>query len=139
MRIFCALALYLLLSTACSSVKNVQARQPKTIDPDADSVIVSRDDDSPLAWESLFRRVPGVQVRGQYPDLSLLIRGAKSMQNSTEPLFVLEGVPLGRNFRDLAQAANPNEIASIKVLKGTAAGLYGARGANGVIVVRLKE
>ena len=139
MRTLCVFAFLALLFSSCSSVQKTTAGEPTTIDPEADTIIASNDDDSPQAWESLFRRVPGLQVRGNFPDLSLLIRGAKSLQASTEPLFVLEGVPLGRNFRDLAQAANPNEVKSIKVLKGTSASLYGARGANGVIVVRLKQ
>lgn len=68
-----------------------------------------------------------------------MIRGSESFYLSTEPLFVLEGVPLGTNFLSLDEAATPADVASIRVLKGSDASMYGVRGANGVIEVTLKN
>merc|ERR1711959_659077 len=68
---------------------------------------------------------------------TVVIRGIGSINGSIEPLYVIDGVPQnGDNFRSL----NPNEIASISVLKDAGAtAIYGNRGANGVIIVETKR
>lgn len=65
------------------------------------------------------------------------IRGVGSVNGETEPLFIIDGTPVdGDNFRSL----NPNEIATISVLKDAGAtAIYGNRGANGVIVIETKK
>ena len=65
------------------------------------------------------------------------IRGVGSVNGETEPLFIIDGTPVdGDNFRSL----NPNEIATISVLKDAGAtAIYGNRGANGVIVIETKQ
>lgn len=83
--------------------------------------------------------VPGLQSvssAGQPgSDASLYIRGIGSVNASTSPLYVVDGVP----------GANPNQISgkdiqSISILKdATASALYGSRGANGVIVITTKS
>ncbi len=61
------------------------------------------------------------------------LRGKTSLNSNTEPLFVIDGVPVeGDKFRSL----NPEDIKSIKTLKDTAGtSIYGNRGANGVIAI----
>ncbi|MCG2610607.1 SusC/RagA family TonB-linked outer membrane protein [Flavobacterium sp. SM15] len=68
---------------------------------------------------------------------TVIIRGAGSVTGNTDPLYVIDGMPTnGDNFRTL----NPNDIESTTVLKDAAAtGIYGNRGANGVIVVKTKR
>lgn len=65
------------------------------------------------------------------------LRGVTSINGNTEPLFIIDGAPVDQdNFRSL----NPNEIASISVLKDAGAtAIYGNRGANGVIVIKTKQ
>jgi len=65
-----------------------------------------------------------------------LIRGVSSINGSTEPLIVIDGIPSGQTvFRSI----NPNDIESVTVLKdGAATSIYGNRGAGGVIVVKTK-
>ena len=66
---------------------------------------------------------------------SALIRGKSSVQLPTEPLYVVNGVPT-EDF----SSVNPDDIADITVLKdAAAAAIWGARAANGVIVVTTKE
>lgn len=72
--------------------------------------------------------VPGVQVNGN----SIRIQGASSLMLSTEPLFVVDGVPVGT-----VDDIQPVMVKSIQVLKGSAASIYGSRGANGVILINL--
>ena len=72
--------------------------------------------------------VPGVQVNGT----SIIIQGASSLTLSTEPLFVVDGIVV--NSIDYI---SPISVKSIEILKGSAASIYGSRGANGVILIRL--
>ncbi|MEO1256775.1 MAG: TonB-dependent receptor plug domain-containing protein, partial [Bacteroidota bacterium] len=67
---------------------------------------------------------------------TIRIRGISSINGDTEPLFIIDGTPVDQdNFRSL----NPNDIASVSVLKDAGAtAIYGNRGANGVIVIETK-
>jgi TonB-linked SusC/RagA family outer membrane protein len=75
------------------------------------------------------------------------IRGVGSFNASSEPLYVLDGVPItAGDYTQAAQTANilstldSRDIESISVLKdATAAGLYGSRAANGVIMITTKK
>jgi TonB-dependent SusC/RagA subfamily outer membrane receptor len=80
-------------------------------------------------YEMLAGKIPGVQVNGK----SIRIQGASSFMLSTEPLFVVDGVIVPS-----IEFVSPSEVNSIEVLKGASAGIYGSRGANGVILIRLK-
>ncbi|MEG1290577.1 MAG: TonB-dependent receptor, partial [Bacteroidales bacterium] len=67
---------------------------------------------------------------------SVVIRGFGSLNASNEPLYVLDGVPYDGNLN----AINPNDIESMTIIKDASAGaLYGARGANGVIIINTKK
>lgn len=71
---------------------------------------------------------PGAEIR-------VLIRGVSTINASTNPLYVVDGVVM-EEFRLL----NPNDIEHIEVLKdASSAAIYGARGANGVILVTTKR
>lgn len=69
--------------------------------------------------------------------IDVIIRGVGSLNASTEPLYVIDGVPLTQSFfRNL----NQNDIETVSVLKDAAAtSIYGNRGANGVIVITTKR
>ena len=68
---------------------------------------------------------------------SIRIRGNRSINASNEPLYVIDGIPLSASE---VSAINPNDIASIEVLKdASATAIYGSRGANGVILITYKE
>ena len=67
---------------------------------------------------------------------TISIRGFGSITANSEPLYVVDGVAYGGSIN----AINPEDIESITVLKDASAGaLYGARGANGVIVINTKR
>lgn len=65
------------------------------------------------------------------------LRGVGSISGSTEPLFIIDGVPVDEdNFRSL----NPNDIESLSVLKDAGAtSIYGNRGANGVVLIKTRR
>lgn len=68
-------------------------------------------------------------------DVSILIRGAGSF-GSTEPLYIVDGAVSNNGMN----ALNPNDIASIEILKdGSAAAIYGSRAANGVVLITTKN
>lgn len=70
-------------------------------------------------------------------DSTILLRGVGSINGNVEPLFIIDGIPVDEdNFRNI----NPNDIATINVLKDAAAtAIYGNRGAQGVIVITTKR
>ena len=67
---------------------------------------------------------------------SIQIRGTGSINASSNPLYVVDGIPFDGNLSSI----NPNDIESLTVLKdASAAALYGARAANGVIMITTKR
>ena len=68
-------------------------------------------------------------------DLKIRVRGGTSLTQSSDPLYIVDGFPVS-SIADIS----PNDIASMDVLKDAAAtAIYGAQGANGVIVITTKE
>ena len=90
---------------------------------------------------ALVGNVPGLQMRGSSgaPGASagaMNIRGISSMYAGTDPLIIVDGAPYSANLSNIAQS----DIESVTVLKDAAsAALYGARGANGVILITTKK
>jgi TonB-linked SusC/RagA family outer membrane protein len=72
--------------------------------------------------------------------LDIQIRGLKSLTASNKPLYVIDGLPLAPGAEDIMGEINPNDIESIDILKDAASSaIYGARGANGVVLVTTKR
>ena len=84
---------------------------------------------------------PGVQVISSSGDPassgpSIRIRGIGSMSASNAPLYIVDGMPYDGNISDI----NPSAVESMSVLKDAAASaIYGARGANGVVLITTKS
>ena len=109
--------------------------------------------------QALLGRAAGVQVvssSGQPGAGTMVrIRGGNSISAGNDPLYVIDGVPvttdlqagvpgtiLGEGMRGLnpISALNPNDVESIEVLKDASAGaIYGARAANGVVLITTKH
>jgi TonB-linked SusC/RagA family outer membrane protein len=102
---------------------------------------------------ALSGKVAGVQISqmggGVGSSVSMIIRGASSLNGDNQPLFVIDGVPvankLGNGFggADMGNPIsdiNPNDIANVSILKGaSAAALYGSRAGNGVVLITTKS
>lgn len=107
---------------------------------------------------SLSGRVAGVQITNGSSTLGgstrVTIRGESSLNiNANQPLFVVDGIPISNNivgssgsgglevdYGNSAGEINPDDIASMTVLKGpAAAALYGSRAANGAILITTKS
>lgn len=81
------------------------------------------------------RRIPGVQVTGQGASARVTIRGINTILGDPTPLFVIDGVRVGRNFDRVYTFVNMHNVTSIEVLKGPEASTYGVEGGNGVIII----
>jgi TonB-linked SusC/RagA family outer membrane protein len=91
------------------------------------------------AAQALQGKIPGVTVTAQdgRPDagMSVRVRGGSSISNSNEPLYIVDGFPV-QNINDIPAS----QIETIDVLKdASSAAIYGARGANGVVIVTTKS
>jgi TonB-linked SusC/RagA family outer membrane protein len=92
------------------------------------------------ARQALQGRAAGVDVvqPGSKPGAGpqIRIRGRRSFNASNDPLYVVDGIPLSSGIDDI----NPNDITSMEVLKdASATAIYGARGANGVVIITTKR
>jgi TonB-linked SusC/RagA family outer membrane protein len=101
-------------------------------------------------------KVAGVQINnlgGVGSSTRVVIRGVRSLTGSNQPLYVIDGVPIGNdaigtgdnlnNGVDAGNRANdinPDDVESMNILKGPAAvALYGSRAANGAIIITTKS
>lgn len=103
---------------------------------------------APSLNQALAGRIAGVQVNvnsgrpgGQ---TNVRVRGFSSINTSNNPLYIVDGIALPQSTQSQNSNSidfiNPNDIASVEVLKdASATAIYGARGANGVILVTTKR
>ena len=105
---------------------------------------------------SLTGRAAGVEIRksssGAGGSTRIVLRGNKSLSGNSEPLIVIDGVPMvnnkggqpgmwgGIDEGDVLSQINPDDIESVNILKGANASiLYGSQGANGVVLITTKS
>lgn len=107
----------------------------------------------PNLLNAMSGKVAGVQVSQMGgttgSSVKVIIRGATSLNNDNQPLFVIDGVPVANQLNngfsnaDMGNAIsdlNPDDIANISILKGpSAAALYGSRAGNGVVLITTKS
>ncbi|WKN44777.1 SusC/RagA family TonB-linked outer membrane protein [Tunicatimonas pelagia] len=98
--------------------------------------------------QQLAGRIPGVQVNvnSGRPGgrTNIRVRGFSSINSTNNPLYVVDGVQLPMNnqaqFSQAIDYINPNDIVSVEVLKdASSTAIYGARGANGVILITTRK
>jgi TonB-linked SusC/RagA family outer membrane protein len=92
--------------------------------------------------QALQGRVAGVfisQPARPTDDASIKIRGINTINGSTDPIYVIDGMVMDNSFSGF-NAVNLNDVSSIEVLKdASATALYGSRGSNGVVVITTKK
>lgn len=108
---------------------------------------------------SLSGKIAGVDVKesdgAPGSGVSITVRGANSFTTSSQPLYIVDGVPFGTDPNGMPQSGandghnqsqnplsmiNPNDIEKIEVLKdASATAIYGSRGANGVVIITTRK
>jgi TonB-dependent SusC/RagA subfamily outer membrane receptor len=85
-------------------------------------------------------RISGVQVFETPDGIAVRIRGTTTIVGSNEPLYVIDGMAVEPGPNGALTGINAYDIESIQVLKDAAStAQYGVRGANGVIVIKMKR
>jgi TonB-dependent SusC/RagA subfamily outer membrane receptor len=106
-------------------------------------VVTSKDLDtsSEPIEKVLAAKVPGLIItRTAGGGIAIQIRGPSSFYSGGQPLFVIDDIPMQAGPGGALSGINPHDIESIRVLKDPAdTGIYGVRGANGVIVITMKK
>lgn len=91
-----------------------------------------------LSLADLLRRQPGVMVQGSGNNAKVAVRGGAGISGS-DPLYVIDRVPIGTSYSQVAGMVDVNDIADITVLSGADASQYGTRGNAGVIEITTKK
>lgn len=109
--------------------------------------------------ESLEGKIAGVDVKSSDgapgSGVSITVRGANSFTTSSQPLYIVDGIPFGTDPNGVPASGanegqnqsqnplsmiNPNDIEKIEVLKdASATAIYGSRGANGVVIITTRK
>lgn len=121
-----------------------------------DSSLIRRANAPNNIVQALAGTAPNVEVRTQSGEpgagSSIRIRGYTTISGTSQPLFVVDGTPIdnstsvtttstaGTVVTNRASDLNPNDVESVEILKGSAAAaIYGARAANGVVLITTKS
>lgn len=116
-----------------------------TTDTVSEGIVLDTDTDDIISYVNFrdladyLRRIPGVQVTGAGDNVNVQIRGTSSFTSETRPLYVVDGQIRGNSYYEVNRYITMSEVANIRVLKDNDAASYGARGANGVIIIDLKR
>lgn len=110
-----------------------------------------REDNSPVTAEDIANnpnepiekllqaKAPGVEVFRAPGGLIVRLRGSHSFTGTDAPLYVIDGMNFVPGPEGLLSGIDPQNIESIKVVRGSEAALYGMQGMNGVIVIAMKK
>lgn len=127
------------------SKRNLTGNIAKVASKDIENIPV------PSVEQAIQGKVAGVQITslngkvGQ--GLQIRVRGSSSLTASSQPLYVIDGIPITSSDQSSTTAPtnpiadlNPNDIESLEILKdASAAAIYGARASNGVVLITTKK
>ena len=108
--------------------------------PEVTAEDIERNPGTPIE-QIIEAKIPGIHVtRTSSGAIAIRIHGTSSFYGSNNPLYVIDGTPLDAGPEGALTGVNPYDIQSIRVLKDPAdVGIYGVRGANGVILITTKR
>ncbi|AOW19746.1 hypothetical protein LPB138_03190 [Urechidicola croceus] len=119
---------------SCKSVKEKTTYLEPEFQPD--TVVATQPE---ISLADYLRRLSGVTVKGQGDNTLVLVRTGNSFMNTSEPLFLVDGNTFNGNYSQLSSMINVLDIKSVSVYKEPSeTGIYGIRGVNGVINIKLK-
>lgn len=133
------IVLVLALSGAAAACGSAAGRSPAA----GDQTITTEDLRNPNEpiERVLERKVPGLSARrNEAGELVLTIRGTTHYEaRDTPPLYIMDNLPFQPGPGGAISGLDPEDILTVKVLKGSDAVIYGIDGANGVIVITTKR
>jgi TonB-dependent SusC/RagA subfamily outer membrane receptor len=137
--VFCA-SLLIGAVAGCTKSGQPSTRTEPAKAPEVTAQDIAQSAGQPIE-QVLESKVPGLMVtRTVDGGIAIRMRGNNSFFSGSEPLYVIDGIPVTPGPGGALSGVNPYDIATIKVLKDPAeTALYGVRGANGVIVVTTKK
>jgi TonB-dependent SusC/RagA subfamily outer membrane receptor len=148
-RVVLSCALYVGLLSGCASSTTARPGEsdgPAPLpNPPISGTTVTGDDldraGNDAIEKTLAAKVPGALItRTADGGIAIQIRGQTSLAANTQPLYVIDGLPIQPGPGGALVGINPHDIASIEVLKDAASlSFYGLRGANGVIIIKTKH
>ena len=125
---------FLSFITACTTSKSTSSNRDNSSSDTADNLNTATD------LTEYLKRIPGLSVAGEGPNSRVTIRGRSSLINQEEPLFVIDGTPINGGLSQAYSFVSVPNIKSVRVLTNpTETTMYGIRGGNGVIEIKLKN
>jgi TonB-dependent SusC/RagA subfamily outer membrane receptor len=126
------------VASACASSNT--SREPPPAQPMLTAEDLERTGSEPIE-KTIQAKVPGLIVsRTSDGSIAVEIRGPSSFYSSGRPLYVIDESPMEPGPGGVLSGINPYDIESIRVVKDPAElGIYGMRGANGVILITTKR
>jgi len=97
-------------------------------------------DNPDIPLEQYISRLSGVSVFGSGSSARVEVRGADSIQLDSRPLFIVDGIRVGRDFSQVHSMIRMLNVESVQVLRPSrATQLYGTDGGFGAIVINMKK
>ena len=88
----------------------------------------------------ILRTQPGITVTGSGFNTKVVIRGTNSLQLDTRPLYIIDGVQIGRDYASANNMITPALVKSVRVIRDLSSlSSYGESGRNGVIIITTKS
>jgi TonB-dependent SusC/RagA subfamily outer membrane receptor len=141
----CALLVGLLSGCASSNAARPDESDKPAPSPTNVGTTITADDldraGNDAIEKTLAAKVPGALItRTADGGIAIQIRGQTSLAANTQPLYVIDGLPIQPGPGGALLGINPHDIDTIEVLKDAASlSFYGLRGANGVIIIKTKH
>lgn len=126
---FCLLIVSLALTSACDTSSRVTKDAKNPLDQQFNNSLAD-----------VLRKNTGLQVMGSGDNVKIIVRGTSTIKLNTQPLYVIDGVPIGNDYSAANNLVNPNDITNVKVLRSTSELVqWGENGNNGVIIIETRN
>lgn len=97
-------------------------------------------DNPDISLDRYISRLSGVSVHGSGSNATIEVRGADSIELDSRPLFVINGVRVGRDFSQIYNMVNMSNVESIQMMRPSrATQFYGTDGGFGAIIINMKR
>ena len=86
------------------------------------------------------RKNTTLDIMGTHPNVDIIVRGINTIKGDPRPMFIVDGIRMGRNYSQVASTVDVRQIKSIEVIKSLSRlSLYGEDGNSGVIIIKTKK